>query len=359
MTKSDEPTEWPPIPADRITDPKRVAALRRAGLLDSPPEAALDAIAASAAAQLGGRVGLVSLIDADRHVIKSSTMAEHPFSPEREIDLSLSLCSHAVAAGAPLLLPDARADARFGGHPAVQGGLVGAYAGVPIFLEDGQPVGTVCVVHDVARDWGPEQVAVLEKLARDAAETVARRNATADARARRSATRAGLTERRGGGPSLEASASSLDMMSAALATPGQAAPGGSAGAEDGLAGATFLFIRQLDAYLANLQTAAESDDSLRLALTTAQAALLRAVEELDRAWADPGAEGAPPRRPELVALRDSVANFLEAERRRDRASLMFRRSMCRMDDVERAVAAAAEAEQAMRLMLHGFVMARG
>src|SRR3954453_14519071 len=95
-------------PKDPITDPKRLYAVRRAGLLDSPPEEDFDRLARAAAAAADAPIALVSIVDEDRQFFKSSTAETGPFTPERETTLSLSICRHAVASREPLLLPDAR-----------------------------------------------------------------------------------------------------------------------------------------------------------------------------------------------------------------------------------------------------------
>jgi GAF domain-containing protein len=184
--------------------------------MNNPPEAVLDDIARSAAQGVGAPVGLVSLVDEDRQFFRSSTTADGPLAAQQETPLPLSLCRHAVASRSPLMLADARADPAFKDHPAVQGGLVGAYLGVPIFVDDGQPIGTVCVVDDKARDWGPAQIELLERLAREVAAAVARRTALADAKARQAAARAGLMRAQVASPGRETATSDLSALSASF-----------------------------------------------------------------------------------------------------------------------------------------------
>ena len=70
-----------------------------------------------------------------------------------------------VAAGAPLVVEDARR------HPVVRTNLAVrelgwiAYAGVPLTLADGRTVGALCVVDALPRIWSPRDLALLEDLA--------------------------------------------------------------------------------------------------------------------------------------------------------------------------------------------------
>lgn len=58
-----------------LQDPERLAALRRAVLLDTPAEEAFDRLTLLATQILGAPVSLVSLVEADRQFFKSCTCA--------------------------------------------------------------------------------------------------------------------------------------------------------------------------------------------------------------------------------------------------------------------------------------------
>ena len=78
--------------AAAVQDPARLAALRKTGLLDTPPDPSFDRHARLAAEVLNAPVALVSLIDEDRQFFKSAIGVE-----ERETPLSHSFCQHAIA----------------------------------------------------------------------------------------------------------------------------------------------------------------------------------------------------------------------------------------------------------------------
>ncbi len=67
------------------------------------------------------------------------------------------------------MIPDARADERLAGNPAIaEHGMV-AYVGVPVFTAERQPIGALCATDVVPRFWSLEQVGVLHDLAAQAA----------------------------------------------------------------------------------------------------------------------------------------------------------------------------------------------
>ena len=90
-----------------LADAGRLAALRRTGLLDTPPEEAFDRLARLVCRLLGVPAALVSLVEADRQFFKSAFGLPEPWATRRETPLSHSFCQHVVATSAPLVLDDA------------------------------------------------------------------------------------------------------------------------------------------------------------------------------------------------------------------------------------------------------------
>ncbi|MET1073666.1 MAG: GAF domain-containing sensor histidine kinase [Umezawaea sp.] len=139
----------------------RVAALRALHLLDTPPEDRFDRITRLAADLFDVPVALVSLVDADRQWTKSKAGPALCETPR-----ALSFCTHVVASGALLEVPDASADPRFADNPAVVGGPhLRFYAGAPVTAPSGHVVGTLCVLDRVPRRLTGRQRAELGELA--------------------------------------------------------------------------------------------------------------------------------------------------------------------------------------------------
>ncbi len=348
-----------PQSSDPIADPKRLAAVRRTGLLDSPPEALFDRLTLAASKVMDASVALVSLVADDRQFFKSAQGSSDVFRAEQETTLAMSLCRYAVAAVKPLVISDARLRPDFKDHAAVMSGLVIAYAGCPIVLDSGEAVGTVCVLDDKPREWSEQQVTALNELAREASQLIARQATAGDSKARLFARKIGMAPVPPDGQQ-NSSASGvvalLDRMEMPDHPAEQAAPATAAEAESGLVAAALFLVRQVDAYVLSLGTRAsngqvDEQNRLRAAVVGAQASLLRALEAFDVADKRPasGTEAA-------TALRNSCAAFLEAEARRTRTSLLFRRGETSLEEVERSVSEASAAEQAMRLALRNHTL---
>jgi GAF domain-containing protein len=134
-----------PVP-EAVTNPRRVDALRRQELLDTPPEEEFDRLTRLASRLIGLPVALVSLVDADRQFFKSCFGLPEPWASRRETSLSYSFCQHAVAGREPLIVADAREDAVLRENLAVREMGVVAYAGIPLMDPGGSALGTLCVL---------------------------------------------------------------------------------------------------------------------------------------------------------------------------------------------------------------------
>lgn len=143
------------------TEAARREALAQYDVLDSPAEAAFDALTELAAALVGTPVALISLVDGDRLWFKS----RHGMDV-REVPRDISFCGHVVADGVALVVDDAAQDPRFHDNPLVVGEPhVRFYAGVPIADDAGQVLGSLCAVDRLPREITPAQLHGLELLA--------------------------------------------------------------------------------------------------------------------------------------------------------------------------------------------------
>lgn len=129
----------PPVPANEAC---RLAALRDADVLDTPPEPYFDHVTALAARLFEVKSALVSLVDTDRQWFKSRAGLD-----ARETPREVSLCGHAILSDAPLVVLDARDDPRFSDNPLVAGDPnIRFYAGAPLITADGYRLGSLCII---------------------------------------------------------------------------------------------------------------------------------------------------------------------------------------------------------------------
>jgi PAS domain S-box-containing protein len=152
-----------------LTCARRLDALRRACVLDTPPEEAFDRLTRLAARTLRAPVSLVSLVDADRQFFKSCAGAlPEPWHSARQTPLSHSFCQHAVTSGKPLVINDAREHPLVKDNGAVSDLGVIAYAGVPLTTAEGQVLGSFCVIDNQPRRWTDDDLEILHTLAASA-----------------------------------------------------------------------------------------------------------------------------------------------------------------------------------------------
>jgi PAS domain S-box-containing protein len=147
-----------------LADPGRLAALRRANLLDTAAEEAFDRLARLAARLLGAPIALVTLVDRDRQFLKACLGLPEPWASARQLPLSHSLCQRLLVTGQPLVIGDAHQDPLAHGNKAVSEFGVAAYLGIPLRLA-GQVLGSLCVADRRPRDWTEDDVAALADVA--------------------------------------------------------------------------------------------------------------------------------------------------------------------------------------------------
>ena len=157
---------------NRIQDPARLDALDETGLLDSPPEPDFDRLALLAAQLLHAPGAFVTMIAENRQYLKSAIENGHPsYKAGSSTPLSHSFCQHAIAAGAPFIVEDAREHELVKDNGAVADGVI-AYAGIPLHTHDGQSIGALCVVDSKPRKWSEDEIENLRALARGAMQLV-------------------------------------------------------------------------------------------------------------------------------------------------------------------------------------------
>jgi len=144
---------------------RRVALVRRLGLLDTPPEERFDVFTRLAASVTGAPVSTISLIDEQRVWFKSSRGL-----PEgvREVPRDIAACAlMAETQDEMIVIPDATLDARVASSPLVTGDFgMRFYAGAPLRAPGGEVLGALCVIDRVPREPDPALLQTLADLAR-------------------------------------------------------------------------------------------------------------------------------------------------------------------------------------------------
>lgn len=148
-----------PLPAN---EPLRLAALQALDILDTESEPAFHDIVTLTAAIMETPFAAIALTDETRLWFKARVGID-----VQQIDREASICEHTILQRAPLVIGDLVADPRIAGKPLIAGPPhLRAYAGAPLWTDDGFCIGTLCVTDTVVRQWSDRQIAELEGLAR-------------------------------------------------------------------------------------------------------------------------------------------------------------------------------------------------
>lgn len=139
-----------------------MAAIRSYDVLAHPPERDLAAVVDLAAKICGVPMATINLItDTEQHQVAAVGFDAGVCSRED------SMCAAVLHAGGPVVVPDAREDARFRDNPFVTGaiGHVRFYAAHQLVTHDGVTIGTLCVFDTVTRELDAVQTEALTTLA--------------------------------------------------------------------------------------------------------------------------------------------------------------------------------------------------
>ena len=133
----------------------RLAALRVLEVLDSGPEAALDALVRVAPIVCGTPISLTSLVDAERQWFNTNIGLPEPTRRSEtsrnaqrrpETPTRVDFRAHAILDEQIFEVSDAALYRRFADRPLLAHGPgIGFYAGAPVQLSDGSRVGIRCV----------------------------------------------------------------------------------------------------------------------------------------------------------------------------------------------------------------------
>ncbi|MBA3777261.1 MAG: GAF domain-containing protein [Betaproteobacteria bacterium] len=146
---------------DRDVEMRRLAAVRRYEILDTPPDGAFDRVAELAARIFDVPVAIISIVDHDRIWFKS-----HHGVSESQVGRDPGLCASAILRDEVTVIPDARRDPVALTNPLVAGksGFC-FYTAAPLRTADGHNLGTLCVLDTQPREVTDNEKEILRTLA--------------------------------------------------------------------------------------------------------------------------------------------------------------------------------------------------
>ncbi|MDI9245063.1 EAL domain-containing protein [Marinobacter sp. CHS3-4] len=140
---------------------RRLAALNRLGLLDTPPEERFERLTRIARKYYDAKGAFFSLVDMDRQWLKSEEGVGVTETPR-----SIAFCDYTIRNDGVFVVEDTLKDPRFQKNPLVtHPPHVRFYAGVPVREPGGFKIGSFCIIDDKPRDASQVDLDVLRNLA--------------------------------------------------------------------------------------------------------------------------------------------------------------------------------------------------
>ncbi|MCJ2014647.1 PAS domain-containing protein [Methylobacterium sp. J-076] len=151
----------PPGPGPARDEAARIEALAALGILGTAPEPHFEAVCRIARRVFGVAGAFVAMMGDEQVWLKTPCELIPTTAPRRQ-----TFCHFTVERGTTIVARDTREHPDFRDLAAVRGeGAVRFYAGIPLALEKGLPVGTFCLVDTVPRDFTDEHAATFADLA--------------------------------------------------------------------------------------------------------------------------------------------------------------------------------------------------
>jgi predicted PurR-regulated permease PerM len=151
-----------PLPAH---EQARLEALQACGVLEPDKAAHLDRVAHKVADALDTPIALVSLIDDSCQLWKGAAGLPEDLDKSRQASRETSICTHVVAAGAPLVVEDIARDPRFADNAFLRERGMRFYAGVPLRTASGHVIGALCVIDMKPRTLHPRETKLMQVIA--------------------------------------------------------------------------------------------------------------------------------------------------------------------------------------------------
>lgn len=179
----DVPEDSAPAPSARRS-PRRLAAVRATGLLNSPTSQGFDRLTRIGARLLGVPATFISLVEDHRDFYLSHCGFGEPLASERQLN-GQTFCHFTIEDEAPLVIPDTRAHPVYRRVPTVESLGVAAYLGAPLVLLSGEVIGAFCAIDMAPHPWTASQIQDVIDLASLVVSEIELRQAAIDSQSTR------------------------------------------------------------------------------------------------------------------------------------------------------------------------------
>ena len=145
-------------PANEI---ERIGYLRQMQILDTPLEERFERITRIVCRSLDVPISAISLVDQERQWFKSIQGIS-----ASETSRSSAFCAHTILDSKPFIIENALEDERFVDNPLVTDSPnIRFYAGIPLEVQDGIRIGSLCAIDVHPREVTEEHISTLKDLA--------------------------------------------------------------------------------------------------------------------------------------------------------------------------------------------------
>ncbi|GAB5491004.1 MAG: hypothetical protein Phog2KO_12190 [Phototrophicaceae bacterium] len=142
----------------------RTKVLFELSLINTSEETIYDKITQFTGKVINAPISLVSLVAPDHQFFKSGFGLPEPVRSERRTPLSYSFCKHAIKENKPLVVPDTRINDTVKDVLAIKEFNIVGYLGIPLAIEGGKALGTLCVLEHEVRDWTDTEIGIMTEL---------------------------------------------------------------------------------------------------------------------------------------------------------------------------------------------------
>ena len=151
-----------------MNENRRIATVRSYKILDTPNDVAFDRITKLVSKVLQTPIAVITIIDTDRVWFKSTTGIDLT-----EMDRNYGFCSNTIKENDLFVVEDARNDEQAKNNELVTSEFgLQFYAGVPLTVENGENIGTLCIIDQKPRILSADEKQLLKEFALLATEQI-------------------------------------------------------------------------------------------------------------------------------------------------------------------------------------------
>lgn len=160
-------TSFTPAPIP-LNDVERVKEVKKTGLFFTDLQESYKDFVETSSELAKCPLSWISLIDdKEQWLLSSCGFPEEQLADLRLMPRESTFCQFTILSPRPLIIEDTTADSRFSNHPFVVGDpFVRFYAGFPLLTDNGNVIGTYCLIDFEQRKLDPVVISVMEKLSR-------------------------------------------------------------------------------------------------------------------------------------------------------------------------------------------------